>query len=541
MKAIDLYSGIGGWTLGMKLAGIENVKSFEWWKEANTTHNNNFGTDHSEFDIRQMNPKVDLNFKDDIDIVVGSPPCTQFSYANRGGAGDISDGLIDVYKFLEAVEYLNPKYWAMENVPRVANILRAELGIGGELFRFRELVKTILIVDSSDYGVPQKRKRMVAGNFPETLFQEYKTKIPTTNLDTIYKSLQKDVVVDPLYGYKLSSADVTDNENEPDLTKEELRINRDAKEYHPVYNKMSFPDQMDRPARTVTATCTRVSRESIIVESKTGYRRLNVRERGLLQGFPITYQFYGNSMNSKFKMIGNAVPPILTYYLFQSMLEVSPDKVQGIKQCTYKHPIPEQPLKKVKMETSGRKFPKKRKFMFAIPNLRFGSGVRFELSNSFGLDDEPIWRFKFFYGNSKSIKRIELNNDLFEEFFEYVIPSSKELFIGACNSLEKINSLNFQLEWIHEKNEHHPFEFIDEVGQVVKGLAKAKLFGKDTRRLVIEKMGLDNRKKVEEFSDAICIGFLLLSYLNSNIISKNENRSDILSSERLRVGSLSSS
>ena len=54
-----------------------------------------------------------------------------------------------------------------------------------------------------------------------------------------------------------------------------------------------------------------------------GYRRLNVRERGVIQGFPITYQFYGKTLNAKFKMIGNAVPPVLTYYIFQSMLEVS--------------------------------------------------------------------------------------------------------------------------------------------------------------------------------------------------------------------------
>jgi DNA (cytosine-5)-methyltransferase 1 len=54
MKAIDLYSGIGGWTLGLKMAGIEVVDSFEWWDEANRTHNNNFGKSIPERDIRKL-------------------------------------------------------------------------------------------------------------------------------------------------------------------------------------------------------------------------------------------------------------------------------------------------------------------------------------------------------------------------------------------------------------------------------------------------------------------------------------------------------
>ena len=153
MNAIDLYSGIGGWTMGMKLSGINNVASYEWWHEANLTHNLNFKTNHEEIDIRKINPK-ELDFGKTIDFVVGSPPCTQFSYANKGGNGDINDGLVDIRKFLDIVEHLNPKYWAMENVPRVAGILEKELEFGGSLVRYKKLVKTIMIVDSADYGVP---------------------------------------------------------------------------------------------------------------------------------------------------------------------------------------------------------------------------------------------------------------------------------------------------------------------------------------------------------------------------------------------------
>ena len=122
MKGIDLYSGIGGWTLGMKFSKFKNVNSFEWNKDSLDTHNKNFGTSLNVVDIRKLKLK-DLPGPGELDFVVGSPPCTQFSYSNRGGSGDISDGLVDVYKFLEIVEYTKPKFWVMENVPRVKKII----------------------------------------------------------------------------------------------------------------------------------------------------------------------------------------------------------------------------------------------------------------------------------------------------------------------------------------------------------------------------------------------------------------------------------
>jgi len=143
-RAIDLYSGVGGWSLGLRMANIEIVSSYEWWSVAADTQRLNLGDRVTELDIR----KLDLSeLPTDIDIVVGSPPCTQFSYANRGGSGDIADGLKDVYKFLEVVEHVSPQYWVMENIPRVAGILERELSNGGQLVRFREIVDDIKVVD----------------------------------------------------------------------------------------------------------------------------------------------------------------------------------------------------------------------------------------------------------------------------------------------------------------------------------------------------------------------------------------------------------
>src|SRR6185312_10956667 len=148
LRAIDLYSGVGGWSLGLALAGIDVVASYEWWAPANNTNNANNGHKTFEVDIRKL-PLASL--PKSIDLVVGSPPCTQFSFSNRGGKGNVADGLKDVETFLEVVDYLRPKAWAMENVPRVSKILAAAFQKGGVFERFKHLKPQILVVDMSEY------------------------------------------------------------------------------------------------------------------------------------------------------------------------------------------------------------------------------------------------------------------------------------------------------------------------------------------------------------------------------------------------------
>ncbi len=80
--AIDLYSGVGGWSLGLKMAGFRVLRSYEWWNDAVETHRKNFPHQGKQetINIRDMALKSSLPAPKDVDIVVGSPPCTQFSF-----------------------------------------------------------------------------------------------------------------------------------------------------------------------------------------------------------------------------------------------------------------------------------------------------------------------------------------------------------------------------------------------------------------------------------------------------------------------------
>jgi DNA (cytosine-5)-methyltransferase 1 len=541
--AIDLYSGIGGWTLGLKMAGIEVISSYEWWKEANITHNKNFGTNHKERDIRKLDLKKDLPKPREVDFVVGSPPCTQFSFANRGGNGDLADGLIDIHKFLEVVEYLCPKYWAMENVPRVAGILRDQIEMGGALYKFKHLFEggygTIEVYNSAEYGVPQNRKRMIAGNFPRQLFESYKEVAPKRFLGQIIEALDRESVHDPIYGHPITT--LTDHIYETPLTSEEERINRDAKSYHPVYNKMSFPDELDRPSRTVTALCTRVSRESIVIPCsiKEKFRRLTVRERGCVQSFPADYQFYSNSYGGKLKMIGNAVPPLLTYYLAQSMLEVELLKLK-------------QPKSHGKIMTNGKalplifepdqqgsKYPWSRSFWLAIPGLRFGSGVRFELRNLTNKEFErTFWRVNFFYGNSKKIKQLILDKQRFEELWEalqILDIDTNNLIQGYIKLIKSVDLEGLQENWTNKRRDKNgPIWLVDEIGKFAKKLI-AHLSNEDnliqyklselTETILTNGNGRIDNKKLANCAPKMLTGVILGSIFNVMMTGEEINLS----------------
>src|SRR5579862_4385372 len=222
MRGIDLYSGIGGWTLGFRAAGAAMLGSYEIWPLANATHGLNAGTVPPNRDIRALELS-ELPAPGSLDFVVGSPPCTQFSFANRGGNGDLADGLVDIRKFLEIVRFLKPRYWAMENVPRVAGILEAQLGLGGDLEEFAELVRCILVVDASEFGLPQARKRMIAGDFDAELFLSYRPRCKAKTLGEVVRSLTLHPIIDPNWGFSVDRTKLTDHQFEAPLGRDEER------------------------------------------------------------------------------------------------------------------------------------------------------------------------------------------------------------------------------------------------------------------------------------------------------------------------------
>lgn len=528
LRAIDLYSGVGGWSLGLRLAGIEVVASYERWGMANETNFKNNRHQTQTIDIRRLS--LD-DLPRDIDVVVGSPPCTEFSFSNRGGRGDIVDGLEDISIFLKIVDHLKPKFWAMENVPRVTKILLNELKPGGHLERFRHLNVSAHIINMEAFGLPQRRKRCIAGNFDFELLKSYTEATRRRTLGDVISAFSENPVVDPIYGVSLTSSNLRDHVEETPLNEEEARINMAAKTMHPVYNAMAFPDPLNRSVRTVTATCTRVSRESIVIanpDTPNSFRRLTVRERAALQGFPITFQFYGDSYGQKLRMVGNAVPPLFSYYLGHALKLTSVADVPPPSQHAAMLEMPRPPASDARPDKPGSRFLPSRRFRFAIPSLRLKSGVRFELANAV-CDSYTKWEVSFYFGTSKSIQSLALDASLSGEVLSN-FPASLNAMIQKIieplvNFINSADIKNMQRLWSHNGlGRTRPFmllDKLDEYGALIFGVLNQHEFlcQRLVGEVILDKFGetaysLPGLSKLARNAPLILGGFIVGSVAN---------------------------
>ena len=508
------------------MAGIQVVASYEIWKPANLTNSANLGHTPVCADIRH------LRFRDlpkNIDLVVGSPPCTEFSFSNRGGNGDIEDGLRDIIKFLRIVEQIQPRAWAMENVPRAAMIVERELLPGGRLRRFAHLGIGSKVYNMEEFGLPQRRKRSLIGNLDFELLSSYSEHLPRRTLGQVIRSLAQKEPRDPIYNIRVRREDLCDHSVKDFLDDEEIRINRSNKMLHPVYNTMSFPDRYDRSVRTITATCTRVSRESVVIEDPTtagSYRRLTVRERACLQGFPITYQFFGGTYAQKAKMVGNAMPPLFAFYTGQALRGIRVSQLLDPVVRVSLLPRPSATAAEGKPDRRTRTYRKDRRFRFAIPSLRLKSGVRFELTNK-PLSDNTYWGVDFYFGTSKSIRSVPLKGDLASLLLSKAAPTIRDqiraILGGVADLFVRYDVKHMQDVWCHRgPGAARPFmllDALDEVGVQLKSAVSSQPEACEHGiKLALRMSGLDQKQvgteKLLRNSVLVYAGLLLGSAVN---------------------------
>ncbi|SRR6266566_2254967 len=308
----DLFCGAGGFSEGFRQAGFNIVWAVDNWRPAVETYRNNFSNTKvieenlSTFDFQRLEP---------VDVIIGGPPCTFFSLANKAGNGNKIAGLALVRRFVEAVEILKPKYWIMENV---ANILPAiENG-----FADAEYLSQRTLINAADYGVPQSRRRLFSGKFPVPLpiANDPAQWIPMSQIVNglpcpLSKPAIDDatLVHDPLYDCEIQLHALRDHFMNTALTEAQIDACIRGRTHHPWAGPMRFPDSPERPSRTILATTPKGNRGAIVLEEKRVtpkvYRTPTVREASCLQGFPVTFQFWGGSADRNHELIGNAVPP----------------------------------------------------------------------------------------------------------------------------------------------------------------------------------------------------------------------------------------
>lgn len=365
-RILDICCGCGGFSAGAIGAGYSKGLGIDNWVGCKET----FEYNHPDYefllaDIKELN---DYSL-DDFDIVIGSPPCTEFSVANADGDPSKGMELVDMFYYL--IYELKPKKWIMENVSKVANFI--------SVVEYPE----INILNCADYGVAQNRYRLFAGDYtvpPQThnaykinnlqkhitvleairdiLFVQPNLKINHNSKEwkkleeftskkirglhpsdlnkpspTIVGRAYKDGDAQPSFRVEIFNHECFDNidkwsgglmnnrivdpsEPAPTITTKE-RCSRKIR----IMNSMSFNNKanqpyndVDRPNQTITTVPPKV------VDSEGYYRRLTVREIARLQSFADDFIFFG-SLSTQYKMVGNAVPPLMSFHLLNHIFD----------------------------------------------------------------------------------------------------------------------------------------------------------------------------------------------------------------------------
>mgnify|MGYP001658065642 FL=1 len=155
MKAVDLFCGCGGMSLGFQNAGYNIVVAFDNWEPAVRTYQKNFTHPVRQEDLSDEH-MISVISELKPEIIIGGPPCQDFSSA---GHRDESLGRAMLSKrYTDIVSTAKPKYFVMENVPRIR--LSKTYQYVRDTLKSAGYGLTEKIIDASYCGVPQKRKRL---------------------------------------------------------------------------------------------------------------------------------------------------------------------------------------------------------------------------------------------------------------------------------------------------------------------------------------------------------------------------------------------
>jgi len=320
LTAIDLFSGCGGLTLGLKLAGFNVVAAVENDPLAVATYQDNHPevlvcpNDIQRVKAASLRKRLKLEVGE-LDLLAGCPPCQGFSsLRTRNGARQKRDKrnrlITNMLRFARA---FRPKTIMMENVPGLA-----------DHWSFKELCRDLRrlgyriewdIKDARHYGVPQRRKRLilVAGRrFDVPLAKESKPtktvrkaigdlKKPGTSRDklqNIPENRSKKVL-------NMIRAVPKDGGSRTDLPKSrQLDCHKRTDGFKDIYGRMAW----DQQAPTITGGCFNPSKGRFLHPEQD--RAITLREAAILQSFPRRYRFPADkSKESIALMIGNALPP----------------------------------------------------------------------------------------------------------------------------------------------------------------------------------------------------------------------------------------
>jgi DNA (cytosine-5)-methyltransferase 1 len=320
LRAIDLFSGCGGLTLGLKLAGFRVVGAVESDLLSVETYKRNhrkarvWHTDITQLSVKTIKRELGLK-KGELDLLAGCPPCQGFStLTTKNGKYSVEDPRNSlIYEFLRFVEELRPRAVLVENVPGLAKTLRFRKFCK----RLREMGYSVdyRVLNVADYGVPQRRRRLM-------LLAGRSGPIKFADPDPDRRTVRDAISFLPLTGKSRDPLhNIPENRSErikrlirriparggsrTDLgVRHQLACHKKSDGFKDVYGRMAW----DEVSPTITSGFVNPSKGRFLHPVK--HRTITLREAALLQTFPPSY--FISLRRGKFPaaaLIGNAIPP----------------------------------------------------------------------------------------------------------------------------------------------------------------------------------------------------------------------------------------
>lgn len=322
MNVMDLFSGPGGLSIGLRRAGFRVIANVEINRDAMDTYTSHDGdAEHIVKDVRDVSFS---SYRGKVDVVVGGPPCQPFSIGGLRKAD--ADGRNMIPEFIRCLKEIQPEAFVMENVPGLL-FKRARSYFDSVLARLADCGYRLnwSVLNSADFGVPQKRKRLfVVGARSKLLKFPKATHGPGLDREHL-KAL--DVLGDEPIGESPNCA--VKYAKMPDLRRSPYAGH--------VYNGGGRPIDPEGPCHTILASSGGykthwVDTENVAPEYHAhlikggkpregevpGARRLSVEECAIIQSFPKDFSFSGKR-SSQYTQVGDAVPPDLAFALGRSL------------------------------------------------------------------------------------------------------------------------------------------------------------------------------------------------------------------------------
>ena len=370
LKVIDLFAGCGGLSLGFKKGGYQITAALEIEKIFCETLKNNSSQGELIINADITNRDTYINelrkhVGPSVDGVIGGPPCQAYSIAGRINKNNKMDQ--DPRNFLfesfnQILKELQPKFFVFENVVGMLSAKPYGVNVVDEIKKeFDKLGYATLdnykdcVFDMSDFGVPQKRKRVIIFGVNKNINKDGDEKV-----NNFYKLMEKSkthikTVADAIYDLpkiypnnisnRISHASNEEfSEHIPrfhsqrdikifKLLAEDIESGRNkyisTESLKEVYKRFTGNDskvhkyhvlRWDKPSNTIPAHLYKDGLRHIHPDSMQA-RTITIREAARLMTFPDSYKLSG-SMGDKYKMLGNAVPPFFSKIISKNINKI---------------------------------------------------------------------------------------------------------------------------------------------------------------------------------------------------------------------------